>query len=329
MSYPIPPIFTLEPKLFGRVWGGQQLADRTGAAPPAGPVGEAWLVSDHPNCVSVVADGSRQGTTLHQLLQENAEALLGIGVKTTPDGRFPLLLKLLDCCEVLSIQVHPNDVQAAMMQEPDAGKTEMWYVLDAEAEGQVLCGLDPAMEADAFIAAAATGRIESAIQRWDAAPGMGFFVPSGTVHALGKGLLIAEIQQNSDLTYRVYDWGRTGTDGAPRELHLDKAAKVTTFGEAYPGPVSNCRRSEQDAECFPLATCEYFTAERIALDGLLSRETGGLLHLLLAIDGQIEVHAEGDKRILHPGRAVLVPGHVDALRLQGAGDCLLYTARRA
>ena len=195
------PILRFEEGYFERIWGGQKLESFYGKPIPAAkPIGEAWIVADHAAHESRVDGGPCAGKTLGQLLEADAPGLLGTCAKATVHGRFPLLLKILDAHDVLSVQAHPDDACAERLGEPDVGKTEMWHVLDAEPGSELICGLDPGAGGEAFAAAVRNGSLEDLMVRFAVTEGDSVFVPAGTVHAIGRGILLAEIQQELDIS---------------------------------------------------------------------------------------------------------------------------------
>jgi len=315
------------PILMDRVWGGAKLASYLHEPMPnTGAIGEAWLISDHPSAESVVDDGPHKGRTLHDLITEDAEALLGRLAKLTPQGRFPLLLKILDAGTSLSVQVHPDDACAKRLAEPDVGKTEMWHVIQADTGSELVCGLDPNMDADGFRASVDRGGIEEAMTRFETVPGDSVFVPSGTVHAIGGGILLAEIQQNSDLTYRIYDYNRPGPDGKLRELHLEKAAEAIHFGSSHAGKHNALKLPTEGVTTRSvLAACRHFAAERWDLNGLYEHNTfGDSFHIILIAEGLAEIATAGRDTILGEGQAVLVPGNAGRYTVTGGGAALVY-----
>ena len=310
---------------FERVWGGSKLRTLYGKDTPDGPIGESWVISDHASHESVVCEGPYAGQTLRQLLEEDQDAILGSRPALTIHGRFPLLLKILDAADVLSVQVHPDDEAAKRLGEPDVGKTEMWHVLQADPGSELICGLEESVTAASLGSAIEEGSIETQMTRFPAAEGASLFVPAGTVHAICGGSVLAEIQQNSDLTYRLYDWGRVGTDGKPRELHVDKAMAVTHFGTPYPGPTEPLRLERHGTPCAVLASCREFAAELFDVSGAFTRTTAGeSFHILMAKSGTLTIAAADDETTLSPGGAVLVPGCVDAYFVTGEGALLDY-----
>ncbi len=309
-----------------RIWGGEKVRSMLKkAAPPEKTIGEVWLVSDHPQHESVVADGPNRGRTLHELLEAHGPKLLGAHARATVFGRFPLLLKLIDAGQMLSVQVHPDDDAARRLHEPDVGKTEMWHVLESDPSSTLICGLDPGVGREAFARGIGEGTLEDLMTSFPAPPGTTVFVPAGTVHAIGSGILLAEIQQNSDLTYRVYDWNRVDNEGQPRALHVDKALAVTHFGSLHGGPGRPLPRPVSGAECLVLAACRYFAAERFRLSGAFSRAlSGDSFHLLLSTEGALSVCAGETGYELGRGESVLVPGSLTSYRVEGEGAFLDY-----
>lgn len=313
---------------FERIWGGRRLESIFGKAiPPDVPIGEDWLISDHPSAGSVVSEGPLAGTTLRQLIEQNAAAILGSRASLTVHGRFPLLLKILDSTDWLSVQVHPDDACAARLGEPDVGKTEMWHVLHADPGSELICGLDPNIRADEFVMAAHEGNLEDQLPRFTVSTGDSVFVRAGTVHAIGGGILLAEIQQNSDLTYRIHDWNRTDASGTPRELHLDKSREATHFGAQHGGKAApiDLPDAPEGGERLLLAACQYFAAERVACASTWQRNTRGeSFHILLCIEGVVRIEA-GDGQIeLAPGQAAMVPGCFQEFVVNGHGALLDY-----
>ncbi len=309
-----------------RMWGGTRLREVFGKPTPTGkPVGEAWLVSDHAQQESVVKDGPHAGLTLRQLIEKDAPAILGTRARLTVHGRFPLLLKLLDAGEELSIQVHPDDADAVRLGEPDVGKTEMWYLLEGRPESVIYCGLPQEVDAARFESARRVGRLADLLTRIEAQSDTAVFVPAGTVHAIGGGCLLAEIQQNSDLTYRIDDWGRTQPDGTPRELHIDKAMQVIRFGSRHSGAAKPLGHEVPGARVNVLAACRYFAAEHVSVSGGTFFEIGGeSFQLCLGLEGRLTIAVEDCERALTPGEALLVAGASERMEIRGQGAFLRY-----
>ncbi len=228
MLYPL----TFHPILKERVWGGRRLQTLYGKPVPAGvTVGESWEVSDRPGDESVVANGPLAGRSLRWLMEHAREDLLGVG-EPGPSSRFPLLCKILDARQKLSLQVHPPPAMAAALSgEP---KTEMWHIVEADPGAELFVGLRPGVTRADFEARIASGDVAECFHRIPVRAGDTMFLPSGRVHAIGDGLVIFEIQQNSDTTYRVFDWNRLGLDGKPRELHLAESLASIDFDDVEP-----------------------------------------------------------------------------------------------
>jgi len=208
------------------IWGGRQLVDlfQRSDAPASGPVAESWEISDRTDAMSVVSGGSFDGRTLHHLLDEHAEAILG----TAAGGSvFPLLIKLLDAHQSLSLQVHPDDEKSA--RGLGEAKSEAWYVLDAKPGACIYRGFQPWVTPERYEQAVSDGCLADILVRYSVTPGDMIYIPGGTVHAIGEGCLLLEVQQNSNTTYRIFDWNRRGPDGKSRELHLEQAKQVINF----------------------------------------------------------------------------------------------------
>ncbi len=241
-----------------RVWGGRTLETQYGRKLPddGQPYGESWEVVDRPQELSVVNNGVLKGETLHNLWTgPEREVIFGPGL---PDNvQFPVLCKILDARERLSIQVHPPaDVAPSLGGEP---KTEMWYIAHAEPDAVLYVGLKQGVTRESFEASLKDGTAEGQVHQIPVKTGDSLFIPSGRLHAIGAGLLIFEIQQNSDTTYRVFDWNRVGLDGQPRELHIEESLKCIDFEDVEP--------ELKPADSQVLATCEYFHVERHPLGG--------------------------------------------------------------
>src|SRR5258707_8321635 len=215
-----------EPALYERVWGGHQLETHLGKALPAGtshePVGESWEIY----WKNRVANGALHGQTLGELITAYPEAMLG---SHSADAEFPLLIKFIDAQDWLSVQVHPDDELARELEGELRGKTECWYIIDAAPDAQIAYGFGQQIDADGFRQAIETGKAGEVMQYVKVAPGDFIYVPARTMHAIGPGILLYELQQTSDTTYRVYDWDRLGLDGKHRELHIDKSMRATHF----------------------------------------------------------------------------------------------------
>jgi mannose-6-phosphate isomerase len=240
-----------EPLLMERVWGGRRLETLLHKRlPHSTRIGESWEIVDRADAQSVVHDGPLQGRTLHDLWVNERDSVFGPGL---PDSeRFPLLFKLLDAQDRLSVQVHPPSEVAAQLN--GEAKTEMWYFIDALLDSDLYAGLKGGVTREAFVQALAEGRVADLIHHLPVRAGDAFFIPSGRIHAIGAGNVIFEVQQNSDTTYRVFDWNRVGLDGKPRDLHVEESLKSIDFDDPEPDVV------EPRGEL--LADCEFFRVEK-------------------------------------------------------------------
>ena len=283
------------------VWGGRRmLAWRPDV--PDGPVGESWDLADHADGMSVVAEGPLAGRTLSQLVAEDPAGLVGQGFT----GRtFPLMVKLIDASQRLSVQVHPDDDGARALGLGDNGKTECWRVV---ADGGVIFqGTRPGIDRAAFEAALAAGQLEQTLNRFEPQAGDFYFLEARTVHALGEGCLVYEIQQTSNITFRVYDWGRVGLDGKPRPLHVPESLQTidfsrTGFGPLHPPLVDDPRGGRTRL----LADCRYFRLEE-RLGTALERPAGDSCAAVVCLDGAGELRTTAGAVTLAPMQTVLVP----------------------
>ena len=265
-SVPLSAPLTLAPHLKDYMWGGSNLARLTGRALP-GVVAETWEVSGHPAGPSVVAAGPLAGRSLAELVEEHGRRLVGRrGAEVGAPGTFPLLVKLLDANHALSVQVHPDDECAAAHGLGEPGKTEMWYVLEAGPGAGIIHGLLPGTDREALLRAARTGRLQDRLRRLAVRPGDAVMVPAGTVHGILSGIVLVEIQQSADTTYRLHDWDRLGPDGRPRELHVERALEAIDFGDPGPGIVAP-RAVEAGAGVRRevVAECDKFVVERLRM----------------------------------------------------------------
>ncbi len=309
------------PRFMQRVWGGRSLS-RFYPTLPEGSIGEAWVLSDHPQARTPVSNGPLAGETLHTLIERYGAALVGNRGLSGKTGAFPLLFKLLDCNDDLSIQVHPSDDYPGL-PPGELGKTEMWVVLDARPGAKVVYGLKPGTTADDFAAAVCEGRTMDVMRELEVQAGDVLYVPAGTIHALGTGLLVAEIQQSSDTTYRVYDYDRPGLDGRPRELHVEHALKVTRYGEA---PTVQHPAEAPVNLWDPLVQSPYFTVSQGRCNQEWQQETDpGSFHALMVLEGEGTIDWDGGQEALLPGDTVLVPASQGAYRLSGSVRALQVT----
>jgi mannose-6-phosphate isomerase len=301
MLYP----FTFLPIFKQRVWGGRELKRLYHKPlPPGVPIGESWEISDRPGDVSVIANGPLAGNDLRWLMEQHAAEVLG-AAKPHRD-RFPLLIKILDAKEKLSLQVHPHPAKAAALGgEP---KTEMWYITEAAPGAELYVGLRNGVTRAEFESKLKTGNVAECFHRVNVRAGDAMFLPSGRVHALGAGLVIFEIQQNSDTTYRVFDWNRLGLDGKPRELHIPQSLASIDFKDFEPSllPTAFVQNGAQRGR--PLVRDPLFTAEAHQADaGASVPLRPNKMQIIGLVAGQVEVREGQGTLALAPGQFCLVP----------------------
>ena len=320
------PLYPLrfEEILKDKIWGGRNLGDLLGKQLPTDAlIGESWEVSDREGDQSVVADGPLKGATLHELVAQYGERL--VGKCALAKGRFPLLFKIIDAQHTLSVQVHPTDELAIEYDESDPGKTEMWYVLAAEDGAQLMLGLQPGVWKEEFQDAIRTGGLEKRLNYFEVRAGDAFFLPAGCVHAIGTGIVLVEIQENSDLTYRVYDWGRVGTDGKPRELHLDKALRATNFQRSCSRRVSGVTLTEGENRRTVLTACRYFATEVLEIASEYSvNGTGRTFTIVFIEQGSPRVVWDGGELQARRGLSLLMPAELLEWRVEGKSRLLKF-----
>jgi mannose-6-phosphate isomerase len=298
-----------EPFLRPMVWGGRRL-EWLGKRPPAGATyGESWEVSDHPLHRSVVAAGPFAGRTLHDLMQAYPEAL---PARAAPRPVFPWLIKFLDAADWLSVQVHPDDDQASELCPGEGGKTEVWFVLDAAPDSRIYAGLLPGVDEAALRKALAQGKAAECLHAFAPRPGDCVFLPAGTVHAVGGGVLFAEVQQTSDATFRLYDWDRRDAQGKTRSLHVEESMACIDWKR---GPVDPIRANE-DARSQPLVSCPFFNLVYEAHAGPSRCPEGDRLQALLVLGGEGILEAPWGAERLTAWQVWVFPGGMTPANLR-------------
>ena len=311
-----------EPIFRRYLWGGRRLEDHLGKAIGAGnDYAESWEVVDHGDDQSVVSAGPLAGTTLTQLVHDSGRELLG---RHHPQNCFPLLWKFLDAHKTLSVQVHPNDLQGARLDPPDLGKTEAWVVLHADPGSLIYAGLKRGFDRPALEREIARGTIELCLHRFEPQAGDCVFIPAGTVHALGEGLLVAEIQQASDTTFRLYDWNRVGPDGQPRALHVQQGLDVIDFQR---GPVQpQVAQSTDRPNVARLVECDKFILDRWRLDQAELIGGDDCCHILAVTGGSIRVEGDAVDESLGVGQTLLLPAVTGEVRVRPDESATLLDA---
>lgn len=317
----------LEASLHATIWGGRRLAQAGWKQFPPGQtrIGEAWETETSTR----VQNSPYTGRTLGELVNELDVALLGQDAIAVFGHRFPLLAKFIDANAQLSLQVHPDDQYAARQEQGKPGKTEFWYILDAEPGARIVHGFAAASTREQVLQAIATTRLEALVHTEVVAPGDVIFVPAGTVHAIGGGILLYELQEYSDVTYRMYDYGRLDGEGRPRELHIERSLDVARFqpsARIKMQPVTLAKTAQCLDRC--LVACRYFVTRELVLRTPTSLEgqTGGSCLILSSLGADLLVHYTADlpacERLLR-GQTMVLPAALGAYRIEGEGTFLL------
>ena len=308
------------------VWGGEKIAPFKGVNTQQKNIGESWELSGVKGNESVVAEGPLAGRTITSLAEEYKGALLGEKVYAATGTEFPLLIKFIDARDDLSIQVHPDDKLAAERHNGSKGKTEMWYVVQADEKAHLMSGLSKEITPEEYAAKVADNTITDVLHDYDVHDGDVFFLPAGRIHSIGSGCFIAEIQQTSDITYRIYDFGRLGLDGKPRELHteLSKAAIDYTVLPDYKTQYQSIKNQENE-----LVSCKYFTTSLYELDKEVTKDMSGLDSFVIAIcvegSGSL-TDSEANAVSLRQGETVLIPACSRSFTLRPEGSMKVITS---
>lgn len=320
MSAPLTPL-RFERRFLEKVWGGRALERRPGLALPPGKIGETWELVDRAGENSVVAEGELRGRTLRELMTAHGKDILG----KTPagkEGRFPLLVKYIDAAENLSVQVHPDDDSCGALPGAEA-KTEAWYVLDAQPGAKLYAGLRPEVSARDFERVADGPGVLETLLTWDVKRGDCLLVPGGTVHAIGGGVTILEVQQNSDTTYRLWDWGRAG-----RETHVAAALRCVRFGAPERAPIRPLWFDEDGARVAHLARCKHFGMNALRITAPARRSTQSQAQIYAVIEGRGTLRHGDLEWALNPGDVWLVPASCGYHHFEPAGELLLVNELR-
>ncbi len=296
-AYPLE----FEPLLKQTIWGGRRLETKLNKKlGSAEDYAESWEIVDHGVDQSVVCNGELAGQTLKQIITADKTFIFGVNQQPTD---FPLLLKYLDCNRVLSVQVHPDDSYARRMVPPDLGKTEAWYIVESEPESLVYAGLKSGVTKRDLVEALENGEAEKVLHAFHPDAGDVIYIPAGTVHALGAGLLVAEIQQSSDTTFRLYDWNRVDGEGNSRELHIQKSLEVTDFNR---GPIIPRSAKKDFSDWQQMVRCDKFVLNLLTAG---EEQVGGddRFHLLSVPKGAATLRYDGQEHHLTTGQSVLLP----------------------
>lgn len=318
MLYPLK----FKPIYKERIWGGRKIETAFGKKLPAGEkIGESWELSGVDGDISVVSNGQLKGNNLQELTEIYMGDLVGDKVFEKYGEEFPLLIKLIDADDNLSIQVHPDDKLAAERHN-SFGKTEMWYVVGHEAGAELYLGFNQPVDKEKYLEYLKAGKLAELLTAYKVQDGDSFFIPAGTIHAIGKGLLIAEIQQTSDITYRVFDWNRVDPKtGQGRELHTELALDAIEYKS----------RSDYKTVAAPkvnapvtLEKCPYFQTNSLIVEGETVRDSAALdsFVIYICLEGNLELAYDGGDETMKKGETVLVPAELNEITLKGQGKVL-------
>jgi len=317
MSQNLYPL-QFEPILKERIWGGEKLKTILNKPIVSKITGESWELSTVQGDVSVVANGVLKGKSLMDLIDETPDAILGTKVYERFGKQFPLLFKYLDAREDLSIQVHPND-KLAKERHNSFGKTEMWYVMQADADARIIVGFKENSSKEEYLKHLHDNTLGSILDDVKAKAGDVFFLETGTVHAIGAGLVVAEIQQTSDITYRLYDFDRVDAQGNKRELHVDLALDAINYNKVDTQKKYDSKTNTSNV----VVDCPYFTTNFIPLEDKVEvSKSGETFTVYMCIEGSFEIEYDGFKHTYIKGDTVLVPAAINAFNLSGKASIL-------
>lgn len=304
INYPIK----FEPILKEKIWGGNKLKQVLCKKSTKNNIGESWEISDIKDNVSIVANGPAKGASLTQLINYFGSSLLGKKNYTTFGNKFPLLIKFIDANQDLSIQVHPDD-KIAYRRHNSFGKTEMWYVMQADQGANLIVGFEDHITKKKYLDSLATNSIENIVHYETVKPGDSYFINAGKIHAIGAGVMLAEIQQTSDITYRIYDWNRTDSLGNYRELHTEEALDVIEFSNQRDYKKTYLK---QDNTSSTIVSCPYFTTNFIKVKEYCEKNYYSLdsFVIYMCTEGNAEVAVDGHKTYIQTGETILIPAFV-------------------
>ena len=309
-------ILKLAPAFKNYIWGGRRLIENYNVNYKGKILAEAWMLSAHNDGASIITNGIYAGKNLREYLAAEGLKVLGTNCRTKD---FPILIKFIDAQDNLSVQVHPSD-EYAQKFENQLGKSEFWYILDAAPNAFIYRGLNRVVTKSEFVERVNSGTLEEILQKIFVRKGDCFFIPAGTIHSVGKGILLAEIQQNSNVSYRIYDYNRRGADGKFRELHVDKALDV-----------ANLKPFVDDKKNYPhLVTCDYFTVDKINLDGKFTSRLEGKVTAesflsVLILDGRGKIFV-GNKTLTYAkGDSFFIPADAGDWAIEEIVDALITT----
>lgn len=317
--------FNFQPVYKQIIWGGSNIQEYFKRKVPFDKVAESWELCCRKDGMSIITNGEFAGRTLQNMIDKFGPKLLGTDVSKKYGENFPLLIKIIDANDRLSIQVHPDDIYAKQVGEQN-GKNELWYVIDAKKDARLIYGLKKGVTKDLFSAAVLNGHIDETLQEISVKPGDVIYIPAGTVHAILDGILIVEIQQNSNTTYRIHDWDRVDAAGKKRELHICQALDVINFGvccQPSQGTVTvktNCYTNKA------MLRSDFFCIDELTLNGEYNSQTNGRTFIILInLQGSGKLTYDGKFIDLNPGETVFIPANLGRFNITGNQKLLLVS----
>jgi len=299
-----------EPIYVEIMWGGKLMSSRLKRDIPKreNPVAESWEISDRKGAESVIENGPIAGMSIRSLLKKYGKSFVGDVYKE--GERFPLLVKLIDAGKRLSLQVHPDEAACEKLKGAEP-KTEMWYVIASTPKAKIIAGLKHTCTQRKFLENVGSKGVEDCLQTFKSVPGDAYFINSGTVHAIGAGNLLLEIQQNSNTTYRISDWGRKGLDGKPRELHIEEALQSINFADRSSPRITGVANSASHNRKFPIVNrCPFFHVEDLKLvEKWMDQTKGKSMHLITAVNNSVTIEGDAEDVVVEPGRTCAIPAN--------------------
>lgn len=313
----INQLIKFKPILKDKIWGGEKLATLLNKESTRKDVGESWEISDVEGDTSIVVNGELKGKNLKELISEYKSDLVGDKIYTHFGEKFPLLIKFIDAKEALSIQLHPND-KLAQERHNSFGKTEMWYVMQADEKANLIVGFQKEVTSEEYLKHLENKSLLDILNVDEVQKGDVYFIPTGRVHAIGAGVLLAEIQQTSDITYRIYDWDRPNPDGTFRDLHTEEAIDAIDYSviDSY-----KTVYSEKENAASEIVSCQYFTTNVLPIKGEISinHQEKDSFVIYMCVEGSVEFQYENQSEKLQTGETILVPACIKNIKISSEG----------
>lgn len=307
-----------EPIYKNKIWGGRNLKRIFNKNIHEESVGESWEIASHENGESIIKNGTYKSMTIQELVTEQDQKVLGEKAVDEYHKKFPLLIKLIDAQDNLSVQVHPDDQYASRFEDGESGKTELWYILNAEPGAKIIYGLQENINKEQFKEAIKNSSINKLLNEVEVKTGDFFYIPAGTVHAIGKGIMIAEIQQNSDTTYRVYDWDRVDDKGNSRDLHINKALDVIDFNRNDPIKAEKIIVKNTNYKLTELINTEYFNIRTVEIYKRYKADTKNKrFYIYMNLGSEVTINYNDGKMKVRKGETILIPAALGEYEIVG------------